>query len=69
MRNRELVEEYLRGARGRFLKDEERQERKIPEYSLSHPAAMWNGAQHDEALSKSGGRQRPGKQDSKKNVE
>ena len=57
----ELVEDYLKGALGRF----ERRETLFPEigkskdihYKLYHPSAMWNGLD-DEHLSLDGGRSR-----------
>ena len=36
-------------------------ERKVPTYSLSHPAALWNGADNEEPLPFDGGQKRPEK--------
>lgn len=53
----EMVEEYLRGAVGRFDQKQSAERRKVPVYSLNHPAALWNGIPTD-ALPVDGGRQR-----------
>lgn len=58
----ELEKEYIEGGKMRFpLKV---MERKVPTYSLSHPAALWNGVDGDEPLPADGGRNRPTKLDS-----
>lgn len=54
----EMVEEYLRGAVGRFDQKQNAERRQVPVYSLNHPAALWNGIPK-EALPVDGGRQRP----------
>jgi site-specific DNA-methyltransferase (cytosine-N4-specific) len=53
----EMVEEYLRGAVHRFGQKQSTERRKVPAYSLNHPAALWNGIPKD-ALPVDGGRQR-----------
>jgi len=53
----EMVEEYLRGAVHRFDQKQSAERRKVPVYSLNHPAALWNGIPTD-ALPVDGGRQR-----------
>ena len=53
------VEEYLEGAKLRF--PVKQLKRKIPTYSISHPAALWNGADNEEPLPFDGGRKRPEK--------
>jgi site-specific DNA-methyltransferase (cytosine-N4-specific) len=52
----ELDSEYIAGAVLRF--PVKRIERKTPTYSISHPAALWNGAANEEKLSGDGGRKR-----------
>lgn len=53
----ERVEEYLRGAVQRFGQKRGAERRSVPEYSLKHPAALWNGIPTD-ALPPDGGRRR-----------
>lgn len=61
----ELVEEYLKGALGRFVSAQRTkptnlgtsQDKRPAEYKLSNPAALWNGAA-GEPLSADGGRVR-----------
>lgn len=62
----ELVEEYLKGARGRFDKDSKEVIRSTNKnigdvsYKLYHPSVSWNGHQ-GEPLPKNGGRKRKSK--------
>jgi len=61
----ELVEGYLKGAMGRFVRPKRQaqstllplRERREVEYKLSNPAALWNGFQ-ERALSIDGGKRR-----------
>jgi DNA modification methylase len=56
----EMVEDYLRGAMGRFQQGTlfpTTKSKVVPCYSISHPAALWNGNEGD-ALSVDGGRHR-----------
>lgn len=56
----ELVEDYLRGAKGRFQQETlfpVGKGKTVPSYSISHPAALWNGNE-GEALAADGGRTR-----------
>lgn len=50
------VLEYLRGGILRFPVREI--ERKVPTYSLSHPAALWNGIDKEDKLPQNGGQKR-----------
>lgn len=52
---------YLDGAVFRFPLQPKKPQKKIPSYSLSHPAALWNGAPPSDLLSKDGGKKRPRK--------
>ena len=56
----ELVELYLQGAVHRFDQERGEDKRKVPEYSLNHPAALWNGIPTDR-LPVDGGKERPKK--------
>jgi site-specific DNA-methyltransferase (cytosine-N4-specific) len=56
----ELVEDYLRGAMGRFQQETLFpicKSKNVPNYNISHPAALWNGDE-GEALAVDGGRKR-----------
>lgn len=56
----ELVEDYLRGATGRFQQGTLfpiSKGKTVPSYSISHPAALWNGSE-GEALAADGGKKR-----------
>lgn len=56
----ELVEDYLRGATGRFQQETlfpVGKGKTVPSYSISHPAALWNGSE-GEALAADGGKKR-----------
>jgi len=55
----EILEEYLCGAKLRFSeKLPARDRKKVGEYSISHPAALWNGIEVEELLSQDGGKKR-----------
>lgn len=57
----ELVEDYLRGAVGRFQQATLfplTKNKAVPSYSISHPAALWNGSE-GELLPCDGGKRRP----------
>lgn len=56
----ELVEDYLRGATGRFQQETlfpVGRGKTVPIYGISHPAALWNGRE-GEALAADGGKKR-----------
>ena len=56
----ELVEDYVRGAMGRFQQETlfpVGKGKTVPSYSISHPAALWNGNE-GEALATDGGKKR-----------
>ncbi len=53
----ELEEEYIKGGTFRFPVNPTH--RKTPTYSLSHPAALWNGVENEEPLPIDGGKKRP----------
>lgn len=55
----EIVEEYLKGAIGRFAKGSRGSSGKVPTYTLSHPSALWNGVDSEEKLPVDGGKSRP----------
>jgi site-specific DNA-methyltransferase (cytosine-N4-specific) len=56
------VEEYVEGAKLRFLEEPEHKTRgNTVAYSISHPAALWNGVAGEEPLPTDGGRKRPPK--------
>lgn len=50
------VREYLEGGKLRF--PVRQLERKVPTYSLSHPAALWNGTNNEDPLPSGGGKKR-----------
>ncbi len=56
----EVKEQYLDGALYRFPIQPQNLQKKFPSYSLSHPAALWNGTSQG-TLSKEGGQNRPRK--------
>ena len=53
----ELEEAYIEGGKFRFPVNQIH--RKMPTYSLSHPAALWNGVENEEPLPVDGGKKRP----------
>jgi site-specific DNA-methyltransferase (cytosine-N4-specific) len=56
----EMLENYLQGAMGRFQQGilfPISKSKAVPSYSISHPAALWNGNE-GEALPADGGRKR-----------
>lgn len=56
------VEEYVEGAKLRFVeKPEDRSRREVSTYGISHPAALWNGVDDEAPLPEDGGRSRPKK--------
>ena len=63
----ELVEDYLKGAKGRFTKPTVAPKPKVPKkdgdgyYRIPHPGLLWNGVDEREIapLPENGGRQRP----------
>jgi len=57
----ELVEDYLQGAVHRFDQKRTGERRPVPEYSINHPAALWNGIPKD-TLPIDGGKKRAKKQ-------
>lgn len=57
----DTVAEYLAGGKLRFQEISE-QKKKVQTYSLSHPAALWNGIDNDDPLPRDGGRKRPSPQ-------
>lgn len=61
------VAEYVDGAKLRFEGGvESRAGRTVPSYSISHPAALWNGVEGEAPLPQDGGRKRPKKTDKRK---
>ena len=58
----DCVEEYVESAKLRFLEDlEPRTRRNASTYTISHPAALWNGVRSEEPLPADGGKKRPPK--------
>ena len=56
----EMVEDYLQGAKLRFLAGiSQRDPKRAVTYSINHPAALWNGIDNEEPLSPDGGKKRP----------
>lgn len=55
----ELKKDYIEGGKLRF--PVKQIDRKIPTYSLSHPAALWNGVDNEEPLPLDRGTKRPKK--------
>lgn len=56
------VEEYVEGAKLRFVEEpEDRSRREVSTYAISHPAALWNGTDDEAPLPEDGGRSRPKK--------
>lgn len=53
----ELDKDYVEGGKLRF--PVKILDRKVPTYSLSHPAALWNTTDEEKPLSPDGGKQRP----------
>lgn len=56
----ELNKNYIEGGKLRF--PVKQIDRKIPTYSLSHPAALWNGVDNEEPLPLDRGKKRPKKE-------
>lgn len=54
----ELVKEYLEGGLFRFGTPTVGLKKKAPSYSLSHPAALWNGTEDELPLPQDGGKKR-----------
>lgn len=56
----DAVDEYIEGAKLRFVVDpDEKPRRNTPTYGISHPAALWNGVEGENPLPTDGGRNRP----------
>lgn len=57
----EIVEEYIRGALGRFVEKNNGKRNDPSHYKLFNPSSRWNGVETDEAqkLQSDGGRKRP----------
>lgn len=56
----EMVEDYLEGAKLRFLAGIPRRDpKRAVTYSINHPAALWNGIDDEEPLPLDGGKKRP----------
>ncbi len=53
------LEEYLEGAKLRFIGNNSQKNKKTSTYNLSHPAALWNGVGDEELLPADGGKKRP----------
>ena len=53
----ELVEEYLEGAKGRFIDGKSNVSHTVTTYSLHNPSAMWKGIP-DDTISEDGGKKR-----------
>lgn len=54
----EIVEEYLEAALFRFTSGNRSIKKTLPTYTMSHPAALWNGADTGNRLPAEGGRSR-----------